>query len=906
MKDSKKLNALVDAISLKKNLENELKTLEEDITSKKEKLVHNQASLDDLTSKIQYIEAEIPIIQEEVTNWAQEIEEIKNNPDLADDMENWENGLSEAEENLKERDSELINSKNKLIDLKESIKILEMEYKKLIENKSQLTEKITKITEKISDIDVNLEQEVFESLKSSITVEPIEILIKSKSVQEEDFDLFEFLKLAKLHNAEINASFLELSSEVFSHDGLNTTPEYLIEFIGSYLKNKESEQLLELGVGLNSFCVPLSQKINNLKSMAIVENEEVKNLLQVIYDDCNIAWKEELFQQDHNLDAVIYNIRSLSEMEPIKSEKFELYDYHEYLDILKSASLLKDSGVGIYLLSSDFLLNRSKRSIISNLNKFGIYIDSILDLESPERILLILTKKRPENIFVAELNPNSSDIILKNIISHIPGKIPQYGSFTDISLFYSFPAFWAKLESEEIGKKTNLKPLSLLEISEEINVKNSNDFEDKANTIYLTDSQASLSAKGLENEAKFYAQIVLKENFAFAEYLTQFFQTPLGIKITESYNIHIEDLELLKSILSQIKVYLPDLNSQIEVVSLNSLILDMETRINHYQKNLWKSPQNVANIKSELESADAHQSEVRFEQWIETLPYPIASILWASITNPQNERKVKYLLHFFEAFAEFIFTILLSGLSANKLFYNQEASSCILDEPRFRNWYYKPTFGNWYNNGSCLARNVRRALEDNTKKKQCLELFGNPNPDFLHAISKKELFNIFQEVANYRNQWEGHGPIVSEEGYKNRLKILRSALSRVYNILGDSFENSFLILPVQSSYNDGVHDFTVKKFMSTRPPFKPINIETVKLMDKSKIYLITENQRKPMELLPFILVKNEICYYYSGKDYESGKARYVSYYHSEEAEIFVLMSKMDSAISLLKPEDGYY
>ena len=159
-----------------------------------------------------------------------------------------------------------------------------------------------------------------------------------------------------------------------------------------------------------------------------------------------------------------------------------------------------------------------------------------------------------------------------------------------------------------------------------------------------------------------------------AEYLYQFFNTKLGIKIKESFNIFIDDPNVIKSILSDVELYLPELNDQVDVVSLNSFILDMETRTNYYRKKLWKSPKDVIDIKNELKSKDSHESEVKFEQWIETLPYPIASILWASITNSNYERKVKYLLHFFEAFSEFNFTLLLSGLSSDKNFFNMEVS----------------------------------------------------------------------------------------------------------------------------------------------------------------------------------------------------------------------------------------
>lgn len=897
----KQLKELKEQISQKNSLENELNQFENDIFIKKEELIKNELSAEEITTKITSIERQIPIIQEELKNWIDEIDEIKDDPALADDLKNWQNIALEVEENLKEINSQLESNKKKLKNLNETERKLEQKYSILNQSKFQIDEKINIINQKIEEIDSSLEREC---LNFPLTKESIELLKKSKQLQNNDFDLFEFLKLAKSCGIEIDASLLELSCEVFTHKSLDSVPDYLLEFISNYFKNREIKEFLEIDAELNSFTVPLSKKME-LNATAIVDNDEVRSLLQVIYDNHDIHWQKELSLQKPNFDAIVYNIHSLSDIKSISSDKFELKDYSEYFNILKSAALLKDSGAAIYLLGPDFLLRRKKDNVFCNLHKFGIYINTIINIPLLERIMIILTKKQPKNQFLAELNQESSEIILKNLKTSEKGKIAQYGSFTDIGSFYSFDSYWAKLKSDELGAQTNLKPLSIQEISEEININYEPVFEDKTNSIYFKDADVFLGTISPE-KARFYVQIVLKEDYVLAEYLYQFFNTPLGTKIRESLDIPTDDLRIFRSIIESIKVYLPDLNAQIDVVSLNSLILDMETRINHYRKNLWKSPQDISHIQNELNSGDAQQSEARFEQWLETLPYPLASILWASITNTQNERKVKYLLHFFEAFSEFIFTVLLSGLSANKSFYEKEVKNCNLDETQFRNWYYKPTFGNWYNKGSCLAKRVRQLLENNTKKKKCLELFGNPEPEFLHKIAKKELFDIFHEVSNYRNQWEGHGPIVSEEGYKNRLKILRNNLSRVYNILEDSFENSFLVLPVQSSFKEGVHDYTVKKFMSTRPPFKPINIETVKLMDKTKIYLVSKNQMYPLELLPFIIVKNEICYYYNGRDYESKKARYVSYYHSEEAEILVHKNKIEPFLPLLEPKEDYY
>ena len=103
MNNTKHLKELIDCISFKSSLENKIGTLEDNLSSKREELIRNQASIKTISQRINLIKSEIPIIQEELQNWTSEIDEIKNNPSLVDDLGNWKNGLLDVESNLKDK-----------------------------------------------------------------------------------------------------------------------------------------------------------------------------------------------------------------------------------------------------------------------------------------------------------------------------------------------------------------------------------------------------------------------------------------------------------------------------------------------------------------------------------------------------------------------------------------------------------------------------------------------------------------------------------------------------------------------------------------------------------------------------------------------------------------------------------
>lgn len=297
------------------------------------------------------------------------------------------------------------------------------------------------------------------------------------------------------------------------------------------------------------------------------------------------------------------------------------------------------------------------------------------------------------------------------------------------------------------------------------------------------------------------------------------------------------------------------------------------------------------------------KSDYQFERWIETLPFPLASILWESLSTSKPDLKVKYLLQFFEALSEFNVLLILSGLIKNERFFNREFYRCTQYNPKFKNWFYSPSFGNWNFFGQCLGRNIQYILRKQYKRNQLLDIFGNAELDFLNIISSYELSEILSEVNKYRNSWEAHGPVVSPPKYENRFKILRNSISKLYNCFGNIFENNILVLPLNNTYSEGIYHYTVKKFMGSRNRFKSIEVNTRTPMDAENIYLLMGNRQKPIELLPLIKFYKNTCYFYNSSVKDEFKSQFVSYHNKESPEIFCPVERLDDFYSIFERED---
>jgi hypothetical protein len=171
---------------------------------------------------------------------------------------------------------------------------------------------------------------------------------------------------------------------------------------------------------------------------------------------------------------------------------------------------------------------------------------------------------------------------------------------------------------------------------------------------------------------------------------------------------------------------------------------------------------------------------------------------------------------------------------------------------QFQNWYLRATFGNWNNLTSNLSKAIRTYLTENDKKEYCKNLFGNPSEAFLSMITSKGIVNVLFEVANLRNKWKGHGGITSEEENNQRVLTLEQQLNEFRKYIADAFEDTRMLSPTTSSFEDGIFTFNAKELIGARTPFNEITIKSLIPLDRKKLYLSNSQQTKPLELLPFI------------------------------------------------------
>jgi len=739
------------------------------------------------------------------------------------------------------------------------------------------------------------------------------------------FDALLILKTAKSRGISFGLEDVNLLLTKDIKSNLFCCPYFIQKFIHDYLKDDPLNSILDTSAGIGALLAPIVHELAPNQAIALEENQQAHEIAIMLGYEFGIDWRlgsplNLLDDIEQEFEIIVGSppggLKPESLTFPLDDKNIEIRDDVDKLIILKSSLLMTPAGAGFFITSPNFTFKHFKNGVYKNLSRFNLFIDAILSLPggtfpgtSLGGLLVIIRKQKPGKLFVGELSSNadSNNVLLKNLKARKGGKTPQLGALVDIHSFRSLQTLIAERDIEKLASPLGLQPTPFCKIAKEINVikpKQDEESPNLQNVIYLPHigrSRAAASLVDLQVKPQNCFQVVLDSDKAIPAYVANFFNTKLGMKIRESLSSGSTIPKITKSQLFKANIYLPDMEVQAKTVHINSSISDRLTQLEILQRQLWNNPRNIKEIEKTVISF-THEHD--FVSWMETLPFPLGSILWAYHADADIGQKFDILFNFFEALSEFTATVLLSAFASDPSFYNQKSEKWINRDPQYRDWINTSTFGGWNVLGGQLAKETRTLLSSNDGHEKCLDLFGHPDSDFLVMLTNKKIFEVLRKVAGHRNQWKAHSGIVSSKELDRRLKILESSLSDVRHVISDRYSTVLLLSPESNEYSKGIYDYRVKALMGTRTPFKKKSVETSTQMDTKKLYLIHDNQLEPIELLPFIRLmespktEQNACYFYNRLNKDG--VRWVSYHFESEAEIVCPDDELISTLLLLR------
>jgi hypothetical protein len=445
------------------------------------------------------------------------------------------------------------------------------------------------------------------------------------------------------------------------------------------------------------------------------------------------------------------------------------------------------------------------------------------------------------------------------------------------------------------------------------------DFNPLDNSIFVPligsgDVMESLSDLTLKKQS--YAQVVIDPAQSNARFVARFLNSEFGKELREQSKSGTVIPKLTKQTLKELRIFVPDLLTQKQMLEIetnisaeHNTVLALQYELSELRRQLWANPriapngvQRLNGISSRLAGGIKRHASERLDQWFETLPFPIASILRAWQATPSQDFKTKYehLLHFFEATAEFVGVILLSAFTSNEAIFESHRQKFAVSMQKRNLTFERATFGTWKFVVEYLGKKTRELLADD--RTLCADMFSDPSLSLPEALAAKELAGILATTNKMRNDWGGHGGVVGPEEAQLRNEQLLAEVQRLSEAIKDTWNETQLIHALHCLPRRGSFANEVAILMGSNNEFLKETREMATWLDVERLYLSKKGSSRALKLLPLVQVgpspqsAKDACYFFSRLERDGG-ARFISYHFVERPK---LTSRFPDAAETIK------
>lgn len=686
------------------------------------------------------------------------------------------------------------------------------------------------------------------------------------------------------------------------------------DFLTAYARKAEASCVLDpfAGVGFVLSAIAEGETVDEL--VGIQPDLELRKIAEQIKMPQSIQWKSDvsdLLEGDHQFGLIVstppFGKRTRAQEISVGGKSIKVRNSSETRCIIQTADLLGEKGSLIFLVPDSFFW--SGNTVWHKINQLGVYPHAVISLPSGSLAstnvssnLVILRQNRAEDgLFVAQLSDTSqTDTILNNLFTQNESKKRELGSFVPKEEFVSFDALQLDDEIRQLARRSGMDEVRFGDVIKQFNTVSQNETFDppdegagegeSAEVLYLPRHNASkdavLQRQDIGGSHFDYLQLVADPEAATAEFLVRLLNQELGRKLRARWARGGKLKAISVSDLPDQRIYLPDLATQEKVLRLRQQMRDLQTQLHELSGQLWMRPVEVDSVGKQVERLN-HDDGV--ERWVETLPFPLASILWRYYASEKLHLKLDYLLNAFEALAEFLTTLMLSAFRNDETHFKERKAYWLGVDEGYGEALRQSSFGTWSNIAERLAKDTRRMLSAQ-KRDRCLELYRARTISWVNAVSSKEIYCALDQANTYRNKWKGHTSTTEAPTLlQRRIRKLEDQLSAVRNEISYELEDLHLLKPVNMQYQDGVYSNRVKRLKGSRTYFEETTVETTVPMESDRLHILEEGASRPLTLLPFFKMmptprsEQNACYFYN-RMADGWKVRWLSYHFDASAE----------------------
>lgn len=592
--------------------------------------------------------------------------------------------------------------------------------------------------------------------------------------------------------------------------------------------------------------------------------------------------------------------------------------------ILSSLTALSPSGTAIFTVAPSFLLVKQREKFLESLHGAGFKISACVQAPSGTRhntsiptYILVIDRGEQGEIFIGQLKDEATHLehLLSNLHRRKPKGDLSLGRLCNLSNFQSYGSFAAREQLERLAREWQWSPHSGSDIIKDYDVsragrpsKESSLKEDAASLFIklIGKPQASRQSEQFPKTTE-VAHIKVDTDLVEPAFLEYWFnESRIGRLTLESTQGGATIPRTnLKSLLGA-TIYLPSKDQQRCVCDGWSYLQRVRAEADELESSLSDWSESPEQILSRIRSIN---QEDRYEDWLESLPFPLASILWRHHAAKDSYReRYQMLLHFFEATAAFVATIHLSAYMSNDGEWDRIGEDLSLKLSKQGLSLERATFGAWKlvteRLASASSSVLNKADEDKDKMDILEQIYGTSERQALEMLSHKKLLQVLQSANKIRNDNLGHAGAIGEDAAKQIHGELVDLVYQLRGVFARRWNRYELLQPGAIRFKAGIYYITCKRIMGTRSaPFEEREYESIMPLETDCLYLFDSGSRTGLKLQPFVEVipsperQAVACFIFNRVDRDS--ARWVSYHFDQESEITHPSSGVLSALSKL-------
>lgn len=727
-------------------------------------------------------------------------------------------------------------------------------------------------------------------------------------------------------------------------------PEWLAGVFGALAKDVSPKSICDPWAGAGFLVEILREACRSKEALAFTQIRAEYELGKILVPEVNWQLGEPLHlldavTQEFDLVASILPMNARSGSPPVvtgaSGEKVELRDSAGNILMVVASLHLSPSGVGLFVVTPSFFF--SQHSVFRQFGGLGLGVEAALALPSGTfapytniSAYLVVVRRRPaERMFVAQLSGDEKTNlqILDNFRQAREGGTLELGRFVAPLSFTSLETIRTTERFVEAERRFAAPAVRLEELATAINLGRFGDafaFQPQDNSLFIPligNSEVVDSLGDLTLKKQNYAQVVIDPARSNARFVARFLNSDFGKELRQQSKAGAVIPKLSKHTLKELRVFVPDLQTQRRMLEIEArmtaeqnTLLGLQNELGEFRRDLWANPRTAASVEQRLSGLSKrlggglkeHTAE-RLDQWFETLPFPLASILRAWQATPSQDFKTKHehLLHFFEGTAEFVSIILLSAFSSNEALFGQHKQKLAEVMQKQNLSFQRATFGTWKLVVEYLGKQTRELLSENGKKPEdaqndralCADIFSDPSLDLPEALSRKELAGILSTTNKMRNDWSGHGGVVGQEEAQLRNEQLLAEVQKLREAIADTWAEAQLIHALHCRPRRGVFDNEIAVLMGSNNEFLKETRPMATWLDVERLYLSKKDSGRALKLIPLIQVgpspqsAKNACYFFSRLEREG--ARFVSYHFTDKPELTGQFNDATDAIKFL-------